>query len=581
MAKNVSTQEKTEVEKQKEYVEKLAKDGFGFDLVVGEAFIRGMRDIGYKHTGTALDEIIDNAIEAGAKSIEVAFHCPKGSKPEAIAVIDDGHGMLPTMLRAAVMWGGTHRENSRKGIGRYGYGLPSASISQGQSFSVYSKTTGGKWHGITIDLEEISKGKHTKNGHIVTPEPQTVAPPAWLKKMLPEERGTVVLWEKLDRLSWTTASGLTGHLVEHFGVTYRNFIGNTTIKVGDIIVEPIDPLFITPGFRHFDLDQDRAEAQEPMRVAIKVPGKEDKAIVNIRMSFLPVTYGLIDKNPTSSASKTNQNARWHVMNDHVGIVVCRMGRQMDVVTRAPKNWGLSIDTNNDRYWGLEIDFPADLDEEFGVTTSKQRVWLSERIWEILTNNGLERAISSLKGMVDQAQKDRKAQAGKSEDIRPSEKVMEDAEKFRTSIPGQTSEEREKASRAAFEQEVKRRQEKEKKSESQAREELEQETSKKKYNVAFEDINGGAFFRSEQLGGQFSIYINRKHAFYSNLYADNDSNPKVQAALETLMFVIGLAEADAIGNKEKSLFYLAERTAWSKHLHNVLVLLDDMDAFKAA
>lgn len=571
--------EKTEIEKQSEYVDKLTQDGFGFDLVVGEAFIRGMRDIGYKHTGTALDEIIDNAIEAGAKSIEIAFNSPKGNKPEAMAVIDNGHGMMPTMLRAAVMWGGTHRENSRKGIGRYGYGLPSASVSQGQRFSVYSKTTDGKWHGITIDLEEISQGKHTKNGRIVTPEPKASQPPSWLDDKLPKTHGTVVVWEKLDRLTWSTTPGLRGNLVEHFGVTYRNFLVDVTIKVDDIIVEAIDPLFITPGFRYYDLDQDRAKALEPMRVAVKIPGRDEKAIINIRMSSFSPTFGMLDKHPTAKATKGNQNPRWHIMNDHLGIVVCRMGRQMDVVTRTPKSWSLEIDSNDNRYWGLEIDFPADLDEEFGVTTSKQRVWLSERIWEILTNSGLEIAIKSLKAMYDRERKERNVAAGKSEDIRPSEKVMEEAEKFRVMIPGQTSEERERASRAAFEQEVKRRQTKERKSEEQAREELEKETTEKKYKVAFEDVISGPFFRSEQIGGQFVIYINRQHAFYSKLYAD--SNPKVAAALETILFVIGVTEANAYGNKEKALFYISERMAWSRQLDNALTLLDDIDAFKAA
>ena len=137
---------KTELEKQNEYAKELADSGYSFELVVGNAFVRGMRDIGYKHTGTAMDEIIDNAIEANAKNINVVFEDPvKGRKPNAIAVVDDGHGMSKEMLRAAVVWGGTHRENSRKGIGRYGYGLPSASVSQGTKFTVYSKTAGKKW----------------------------------------------------------------------------------------------------------------------------------------------------------------------------------------------------------------------------------------------------------------------------------------------------------------------------------------------------------------------------------------------------------------------------------------------------
>jgi hypothetical protein len=35
--------------------------------------------------------------------------------------------------------------------------------------------------------------------------------------------------------------------------------------------------------------------------------------------------------------------------------------------------------NDDRYWGVEIDFPADLDEEFSIANNRQGVVLSERI----------------------------------------------------------------------------------------------------------------------------------------------------------------------------------------------------------
>ena len=45
-----------------------------------------------------------------------------------MVIYDDGHGMVKDMLTVAVTWGGTHRQGSRKGFGKYGYGLPSASL---------------------------------------------------------------------------------------------------------------------------------------------------------------------------------------------------------------------------------------------------------------------------------------------------------------------------------------------------------------------------------------------------------------------------------------------------------------------
>src|SRR5262249_21647316 len=140
---------------------------------VGDAFVRGIRKVGYKHTGTALDELIDNADEAGAANVHVVFGYEgtrSEKKPEQIAVIDDGVGMIPEMVRVAVLWGGTDRENSRTGMGRFGYGLPSSCISQGQRFEVYSKPAGGEWYVSTVDLDDIKQGRlSTVDGHIVVP----------------------------------------------------------------------------------------------------------------------------------------------------------------------------------------------------------------------------------------------------------------------------------------------------------------------------------------------------------------------------------------------------------------------------
>jgi len=121
------------LERQKAYVEGLIRKKFKFGLTVGEAFVRSIRELGYKHTGTAVDELIDNSMQAGASNVHVVFGF-EGAKskasPSEIAVMDDGHGMVEDMIRLAMTWGGTHREDDRSGFGRYGYGLPSACVSR-------------------------------------------------------------------------------------------------------------------------------------------------------------------------------------------------------------------------------------------------------------------------------------------------------------------------------------------------------------------------------------------------------------------------------------------------------------------
>src|SRR3954471_13259564 len=118
---------------QRRYVAEQASRPGGFGIILAEAFIRGMREIGYKNPAWALAEMIDNSFQSGANNVEIRMNGVDWkldrSKPSEIAIIDDGMGMIAGMIQHAVRWGGTDRENDRSGFGRYGYGLPSAAVS--------------------------------------------------------------------------------------------------------------------------------------------------------------------------------------------------------------------------------------------------------------------------------------------------------------------------------------------------------------------------------------------------------------------------------------------------------------------
>src|SRR4051812_27074666 len=97
------------LEAQKTYAKKSGARS-KFSLMVPEAFVRGIRDLGYRSNGDAVAELIDNALQANADRIDVAFgYEGSGStkKPAQMAIVDNGHGMEPAMIRMAVMWGGT------------------------------------------------------------------------------------------------------------------------------------------------------------------------------------------------------------------------------------------------------------------------------------------------------------------------------------------------------------------------------------------------------------------------------------------------------------------------------------------
>lgn len=402
--------------RQREYVDKGKQREVELGLVVPEAFVRGIRHIGYKSNVEALAELIDNSIQAYAERIDLVLGYATGGssvKPKQLAVIDDGHGMDPGMLRLAMMWGGTHRENNRQGLGRFGYGLPCSAVSMGRSFTIYSKLRGGNCYSVCLDLDLLDNGSYQNNGsEIAIPAAQPADLPAFvidaIERDYPQgwESGTVVVVNKLDRLDWATANGLRRNLLRHFGVTYHKLLAATVIRVDGEEVRPIDPLFLDPEGEFHALDNDRAQALDPLKLSIDC-GDGVSGDVTLRYSWLPPTFGATDK--SRDAIGLNANARFSIIKAYHGLVFSRNGRVVDVQSRTP--WTTFI--NNDRYIRVEVEFSASLDEAFGVTTSKQQVSLSPEMWNRLHMAGLPKAIEHLRSKVRKAKAERQRTASKS------------------------------------------------------------------------------------------------------------------------------------------------------------------------
>ena len=113
--------------------------------------------------------------------------------------------------------------------------------------------------------------------------------------------------------------------------------------------------------------------------------------------------------------------------------------------------------NNDRYVGIEIDFPPALDEEFSITTSKQQIGLKPRIWDILEENGVYDAISNLRGKHEKAAKEVEAKGeDKSQEQdgkRPSEGAFEAAQPMFAQAPTEPTPKQQKKSEQKLEKEA--------------------------------------------------------------------------------------------------------------------------------
>jgi hypothetical protein len=157
--------------------------------------LESMRAIGYSFQ-SALADIIDNSISAGAKTIDIRFS-PYGDP--YVAVIDDGHGISPEKLRDAMRHGSSDPRHlrDRSDLGRFGLGLKTASLSQCRRLTVVSKVekdiSAKRW-----DLDIIEQRRDWillgLTAEAINDLPQMVE----LKSL---STGTMILWQLFDRLS--------------------------------------------------------------------------------------------------------------------------------------------------------------------------------------------------------------------------------------------------------------------------------------------------------------------------------------------------------------------------------------------
>ena len=118
-----------------------------YHLFPAQEALAGLRDSGIKNTASAISEIIDNSMDAGAKNIEILIF-EKGqqsgqrvlNKIDQICIIDDGGGMTEDILAKCLSIGGRDdSDDSEEGhTGKFGYGLPNSSMSQCMKIDVYS-----------------------------------------------------------------------------------------------------------------------------------------------------------------------------------------------------------------------------------------------------------------------------------------------------------------------------------------------------------------------------------------------------------------------------------------------------------
>lgn len=150
------------------------------------------RSFGNYDLAGALADLIDNSLKAHASLVNLTC-CFNAGNP-VVRIQDDGHGMSPAELLAAMRPASTdpRQERPPDDLGRFGWGMKSASFSQCRLLTVLS-SQGGVLSGAQWDLDDIDDWAM---GVLSSEEAGALANPALISGS-----GTEVIWQKCDRLS--------------------------------------------------------------------------------------------------------------------------------------------------------------------------------------------------------------------------------------------------------------------------------------------------------------------------------------------------------------------------------------------
>lgn len=358
-----------------------------------ETVIESLRDNGYNNTAYALAELIDNSLQATATRVEVGFieeqqEARKNYTVSEISIWDNGVGMDLDTLRVAMQFGGgTHRKDTG-GMGKFGMGLPNSSISQCKRVDVWSWQAGGEPHHTYLDVDEMKSGTLED-----VPIPTAKAIPAKYEKAFFTKRpesGSLIIWSKLDRLSWKTGKSIYRHCEHLVGRMYRNFISDDNIKIESITYRK------SADDRLDVYDKETFKANDPMYLKKntslpELPGsykneaffeKMDEEVISVeyidengepKRDDLTITTSMVKKNISNrilkdTVGKLGGTTWGKHCSKNVGVSIVRANRELvlrdSFLTSALRE-------SKGRFIGIEVSFPPTLDSVFGVTNNKQ------------------------------------------------------------------------------------------------------------------------------------------------------------------------------------------------------------------
>lgn len=334
--------------------------------------IASLRDIGYD-TPRAIADLVDNSITAGATRVDVTLTFD--GEHSWIRVADNGVGMDGISLQEAMRYG-SDREYGTDDLGKFGFGLKTASTSQCRRVTVASRRAGQNHPEVRcLDLEHIEE---TRSWEILVLE--GAERPELVMEPIQNCTGTVVLWENLDRIleykdpwgEWARKKllNLAAEVDQHLAMIFHRFLAGEvndhsklTITInGRSEVEAWDP------FCRSEPKTDSFPAKD-----LKVTGDSGVGFVRVNSYALPAQR---DFSSDAAWRRASGPMQW---NRQQGLYIYRANRMIQ-----SGGWNrIRAQDEHTKLARMSLDFFPNLDSVFGINIAKAYVNLPLELREQL------------------------------------------------------------------------------------------------------------------------------------------------------------------------------------------------------
>lgn len=378
--------------------------------LMGTDNILDLQNNGYKNSVYAIAEIIDNSIQANSEKIDVIIindTLRHSSNIRDIYIIDNGEGMGKAVFEKALMMNSGTRGSAKSGLGKYGQGLPNASISQTKRVEAYTFQENIFLYNY-IDLEEIFESKDPFLPEIENKDSIDID---FINKVNYNlsDSGTIIRWVEPNNIKPKTTSLLVENINKLAGRIFRHYLNGfqengKTIKTElNIIVydyngenydfnsahsilkvKPFDPMFLMSNtqmnseFKIYNHPTSEIYGKKDVKefdiTVFNRENKEEKVKTKVELIFSHVKTEEKYRESRSKPGDTDFGKIYKKRNiphtrGYNNISIVRAKREID-----NGDYGFIGDVSDPtlRWWSVEIRTEADLDTIIGIDNKKQQ-----------------------------------------------------------------------------------------------------------------------------------------------------------------------------------------------------------------